>query len=263
MVVAAWEAMRPGSKPATPSDMRDTQRVARSVGVPALRDLGGRDRAAGAKTPFGVFFRSGTLDHAGRGDWDALYEGGVRTVVDLRRPDELAPQRDRPGWLTTVNVDLDGFENVEFWSPYLEDGRIGTPLYYAAHLQAMPERATEALTAIVTAQPGAVLFHCAGGRDRTGLISMLLLAAADVTVEAMTADYLETARDVELLNASRPSRECEITVEEVARRNGTTIEDSFRSAANALNLDLVLDAGGMSEADRGLLYTWRGSLVSR
>ena len=39
-----------------------------------------------------------------------------------------------------------------------------------------------------------VLYHCAGGKDRTGVISALLLGLADVSPELIAADYAVTAR---------------------------------------------------------------------
>jgi protein-tyrosine phosphatase len=46
-----------------------------------------------------------------------------------------------------------------------------------------------ALRAIAEAAPGGVVFHCGGGRDRTGLIALLLLALADVEPNEIVADY--------------------------------------------------------------------------
>ena len=105
-----------------------------------------------------------------------MAQAGIRTVVDLRQPGERAADTSRrPNWLTTVAVDLDGLENQEFWSDYWDNGLVGTALYFLPHLAAMPERSGAALSALVTARPGGVLFHCIGGRDRTGMIAMLLL----------------------------------------------------------------------------------------
>jgi protein-tyrosine phosphatase len=229
-------------------------------GLVAGWDMGGVELLTGATTPFGVFFRSGTVDRLSPRGWEELRDVGVRTVVDLRRADEIDTSTSRPNWMTTVSADLDGFDNEEFWKEYLDSGRFGTALYYLPHLRAMPERATEALTAIVSAPPGGVLFHCMGGRDRTGLISMLLLTAAGATIDGMTADYMQVARRVEALAAARQTARGEITIEEVCREYGTTTEGAFRQAARNLNLDAVLDAGGMASEVRASLRSWRGTL---
>jgi len=51
--------------------------------------------------------------------------------------------------------------------------QFGTPLYL--HLDRFPARSARVVAAIGTANEGAVLFHCQGGRDRAGLIAMLVL----------------------------------------------------------------------------------------
>ena len=53
--------------------------------------------------------------------------------------------------------------------------RWGTPLYYLAHLQALPDRLALVLNAIADADDGAILFHCSAGWDRTGLVAAVLL----------------------------------------------------------------------------------------
>jgi hypothetical protein len=45
------------------------------------------------------------------------------------------------------------------------------------------------IEAIAHARPGGVLFHCMGGRDRTGMIAMLVLALVGVAAEDIAADY--------------------------------------------------------------------------
>ena len=50
---------------------------------------------------------------------------------------------------------MTGSRDKVFWADYWDDGRVGTALYYEAHLKAMPERTVAALHAVATAPPGA------------------------------------------------------------------------------------------------------------
>ena len=54
--------------------------------------------------------------------------------------------------------------------------QFGTPLYYGPFVERFPARIEQVLDAIEQARPGGVLFHCVGGRDRTGLVAIAALA---------------------------------------------------------------------------------------
>ncbi|MFB9820454.1 tyrosine-protein phosphatase [Arthrobacter ramosus] len=95
------------------------------------RDLGGLRRVDGTVTPRGVFFRSENVDWITGNGWQQIHDAGIRTVVDLRQQGERNTDvRERPGWLTTIHVDLDGLENKEFWADYWDNGLVGTALYF-------------------------------------------------------------------------------------------------------------------------------------
>ncbi len=228
-------------------------------GLVNARDLGGLPLIAGGLTPSGVFFRSESLDAVTPKGWDDLRAAGIRTVVDLRQPGERA--RDltaRPDWLVTVPVDLDGLENQEFWDRCPDDG--GTALYFLPHLAVMPERTGAVLTALAEAPEGGVLFHCMGGRDRTGLISMVLLSIAGVEPEAIVDDYMETVRLGAVRAAAAGRDDDEAQVEAFLAARGTTTERAFREALAGLDVDTVLRAAGVSDSTRQVLRTWRGAL---
>jgi protein-tyrosine phosphatase len=183
-----------------------------------------------------------------------LHALGVRTVVDLRQEAERGLDTgSRPAWLRTVAVDHDGLENEAFWADHWDNGRSGTALYYLPHLSAMPERTVAVLDALATAPPGGVLFHCAAGRDRTGLIAAILLTAADVEPEAIVTDYLQSTTVTH-----RAADETKL--EAVCSSFGTTTEGAFRAALAGLNLQALLDA--LPDEARTAITTWRGRLSS-
>src|SRR4030095_1754755 len=65
---------------------------------------------------------------------------------------------------------------------------------YLQMLDRYRQGVAEAMAAIASAPAdGAVLIHCAAGKDRTGLISALLLGLVDVPAETIAADYALTA----------------------------------------------------------------------
>ena len=162
-----------------------------------VRDLGGLGRIRR-----GALVRADALQQLTAGGWAALEAHGIRTVIDLRNPDEIgADAAPRPRGLTTVRIALDGMEDTEFWEQWMHRPEFGTPHYYAPWLERFPDRAARALAAIARAQPGGVAHHCGIGRDRTGLVTMLLLAALEVPAPEAAEDYALSAARVP------PSRE--------------------------------------------------------
>ena len=228
-------------------------RTVRVDGLLNVRDLGGLPRSRGGDTPHGVFFRSESVDRVSTKGWDSLHALGVRTVVDLRQDAERRLDVGRrPAWLDTVQVDHDGLENTTFWADHWGNGRSGTALYYLPHLNAMPERTVAVLHALATAPPGGVLFHCAAGRDRTGLIAAILLKVAGVELEPIVSDYLITTT-----TDGRATEEAK--AEAVCSSFGTTTEQAFRAAAAGLDVQPLLTA--LSPKARTAILTWRGTLA--
>jgi hypothetical protein len=178
----------------------------------------------------------------------------ARDLGGLRRADGATSRR--PERVSTVAVDLDGLENRQFWTDYWDNGLVGTALYYLPYLQAMPDHAVAALSAIVSAPAGGVLFHCMGGRDRTGLLAMLLLAAIDVDATEIVDDYLETVRRGDLRAAAVNGTNDEAGIEALCRRHGTSTTDAFADAVRGLDLERVLTDGGMSPEHGRALSTW-------
>ncbi len=241
--------------------MTDSQRLLNVDGLVNARDLGGLPMISGGRTPHGVFFRSENVDAITPKGWDQLSDAGIRTIVDLRQSAERQRDRQlRPDWLVTRHVDLDGLENQEFWAGYWDNGLVGTALYFLPHLATMPERTGGVLTALAEAREGGVLFHCMAGRDRTGMISMVLLAMSGVEPEAIVDDYLETVRLGDVRAASTKGSNEEVRIEELLAGHGTTTERAFRDALAGLDLDVLLGAAGVSDGTRSLLESWRGDL---
>ena len=88
-----------------------------------------------------------------------------------------------------MNIPLDVTEDREFWDVWGNGPQFATPLYYRPHLERFPQRSAAVVRAIATAPPGGVAFHCQGGRDRAGQVSMLVLALAGVEPGEIAADY--------------------------------------------------------------------------
>lgn len=159
-----------------------------------VRDLGGLPLAEGGRTEKCRIVRADNLDRLTPQGWAALEEYGVRTVIDLRNEEECGDV-EHPDGIEFVRVPFDAYATPEWiahWDPP------GLPRNFGKYLEDYPQAAVDLGKALEAAAPGAVVVHCAAGRDRTGLASMLLLAHAGVPAPVILADY---ERSIERLRA--------------------------------------------------------------
>lgn len=223
-------------------------------GLANVRDLGGLARHDGSLTPSGVFVRAETLDRLTPSGWDALRAHGVRTVIDLRRPEEVSGSV--PDDFLLHRVDLDGDER-DFWAPIEADGRWGTPLYYAEHLRVLPHRLAEVLRVVAAAPEGGILFHCGAGWDRTGLVAAALLKAVGVSEDAALDDYLASFSNAEAMGALH-NRSFEVEERHIVLgRFGHTASSAFRAMYAELDLDGWLADNVDAQTARSIT-SWRG-----
>jgi protein tyrosine/serine phosphatase len=209
-----------------------------------VRDLGGLGRIRP-----GALVRADALQQLTADGWVALEAHGVRTVIDLRNPDEIGEDAAaRPRGVTTVRIPLDGMEDTEFWERWMHRPEFGTPHYYGPWLERFPDRAARALAAIARAQPGGVAYHCGIGRDRTGLVTMLLLAALDVAPEEAAEDYA--------LSAGRlpPSRE----LDAFWAAQESSPEEVFTQAMASAVPERYLDPGNLAALEARTLNQGSG-----
>jgi protein-tyrosine phosphatase len=215
-----------------------------------VRDLGG----LGQVRP-GAVVRMEAPRRLSEAGWAAAWAYGVRTVVDLRDTDEGEPDRvPRPTGITTVQVPLDPV-GTPFYERWVKIDNLSSPLYFPAMLAQHPERVIAAVRAIAAAAPGCVVFHCAGGKDRTGLLALVLLSLAGATPEEIIADYLLTYDRMKQRYDEMGARDQLTAVSELLASRDTTIEASLTSTIASLTMPDFLLEGGLSEAELAALRT--------
>jgi protein-tyrosine phosphatase len=185
--------------------------------------------------------------------WAAAWDHGVRTVVDLRHADECLPDHaSRPPGITTVRAPLDpvGTPFHEHWSAI---DNLASPLYFPAMLAEHPQPVLAAVREIANAAPGCVAIHCASGKDRTGLLSLVLLTFAGATPDEIIADYLLSFERMKRRFDELGIRDQLTAVREILARHGTTVEDSLTSTITSLAMpDFLLD-NGLSDTELAAL----------
>ncbi|HEU4974382.1 MAG TPA: tyrosine-protein phosphatase [Baekduia sp.] len=215
-----------------------------------VRDLGGLPTADGRRTRRGAVVRADGLDGLTAAGWAALVDHGVRTVVDLRNDDELGEDAaPRPADVTTVHLPLDGIDDREFWDVWQHGPQFGTPLYYRPHLDRFPERSAAVVAAVARAQPGGVAVHCAGGCDRTGQVTMLLLVLAGVPAEVIAADYALSAERRAARCAARGEEDPGPLLRSFLQDRGTSAETVIVELLDGLDVAAHLAAAGLRASD--------------
>ena len=157
-------------------------------GAVNFRDLGGYRTDEGRRTRWRVLFRADGLSELTEPDLTVLREIGIRTVVDLRSGEEVEQSRFD---VRAHPVTFHHFPFVETLPDAEEFAR--TPGFFPAKYVQMVEEAAPQIVAALTAlaDPDALpaVFHCTAGKDRTGLLSALVLSLLGVPEETVVADY--------------------------------------------------------------------------
>jgi protein-tyrosine phosphatase len=184
-------------------------------GAVNVRDLGGLPTADGGSIVPGRLLRSENLQELSPGDVTRLVdEIGVTTVVDLRSTNEVTGEGPAPlDALPAVRhahhpvlqefLDVSDTVKAALLTEAIEADRERYPDdpmcgHYLGYLENRPEEVTGALRSIATA-PGAVIVHCAAGKDRTGVVIALALTVAGVEPEVIVADYMATDERLEAI----------------------------------------------------------------
>ena len=170
-----------------------------------VRDLGGLLTSDGRTTRHGALVRAsmiGSLSEAGSA---AVREHGVRSVIDLRWPVEVEAQPSLyAAGVSYRNVPVDTDRRLALLDHTTDD----TMPEQLAILTGPASGIRSAIEAIASSEP-AVVIHCQAGRDRTGIVVALILAAAGVIDEDIEADYCASdealASEYERLSREQPS----------------------------------------------------------
>ena len=265
-------------------EMLVEQRAIPLEGSCNCRDLGGLETRDGRRVRSGMILRSDELSRLSDADLQVLHAIPLQTIVDLRIAGEIDRRPDRkpdsvrrmirlsldtPRWLTSIAEAEDKTTLGKI------DDRAGSMLGKTdARISALPEERIRAavmqlyerlvaekdcieaykeiFALLLQQREESLLFHCAAGKDRTGIVAALILAALDVDEAVILEDYLisnvvaekKYAMQIELVPSSRYLYEARPEYLQAAwkriRRDHGTVETYLRHA-------LKVDMDGMKE----------------
>lgn len=186
------------SETETESGSAAYERLIALEGAVNFRDLGGYAAGPTERTRWRVLFRADGLGELTESDLAMMRALGIRTVVDLRSGDELKSNR------FDVESHPVSFHHFPFIQtiPDPEEFDRRPDLLQSQYLEMLDTSGDQIVGALqVLASPDALpaVFHCTAGKDRTGLLSAIVLSLVGVPDETVVADYALSAAAMDRL----------------------------------------------------------------
>jgi protein-tyrosine phosphatase len=173
-----------------------------------LRDLGGYRTTDGRTTRWATLYRGDGLHRLDADDCTTL---GLRTVLDLRTGHEITER----GRLEVDGVDwhhlpvIKSTWEADWWTEGSTPERFLADRY-ATMLDEGADALADAIRTLARPERLPAAFHCAAGKDRTGVLAALVLALVGVDDDTVATDYglsrLGMDRLVEWIRATYPDR---------------------------------------------------------
>ncbi len=155
-----------------------------------VRDLGGLPTASGDRIRVGRVFRADGVHRLAGDDLEIARRLGLCTVIDLRTTNEI----DRGPQFPVTALDIEWHHLPVIPRQWSEDSLIAavtaTEFLTERYLEMLDVGgASIARSLELIAHRGPTLFHCAAGKDRTGVVAATVLGLAGVDDEVIAADY--------------------------------------------------------------------------
>jgi protein-tyrosine phosphatase len=224
-----------------------------------VRDLGGLPTEDGRRTRAGAVVRSDNVRGLTDAGWRALADHGVTRIVDLRWPEELVEDQPRDVDIDVVHVSVLGetydreyVAELDAHLASVDDVAEHYAWSYVDFLERYRERFGLAFAAVADAD-GVVVVHCMGGKDRTGLVSALLLRLAGVGRETIGEDYALSAPNLAPLSERWLADAADETEREKRRRLMHTPAEAMVSVVDEIerrygDVASYLRAAGLTDA---------------
>jgi len=168
-------------------------------GIFNFRDLGGYGTRDGRTVVWRQLFRSGELQHMTGGDVTRL-RGEIRliSVIDLRSINEVedhgigrVTETGLTHHIISFTGNPDSKKALEGFNSSSNMGEVYLRLFRRTEIGL---RVAEALQIIADPGNRPLVFHCSGGKDRTGILSAVILSLLGVSDNDIIKDYALTAK---------------------------------------------------------------------
>jgi protein-tyrosine phosphatase len=233
--------------PAAPSDRNDPLHLDWPNCLNA-RDVGGLPTTDGGRIRERALVRTDSHHRLTPEGIAAVHAYGVSRIIDLRREREceVSPSPFAGDGVLYRSIPVQNPADPDHETLTLAD-------IYITMLDLRPKLFTAAVAAIADAPPGGVVVHCAGGKDRTGVVVAMALQVAGVDDESIAADYALTEARLAEDSAAFLEGVADLALRENYRRLQPTPPSNMRQVLDHLDqryggVASYLEAGGMSSA---------------
>ncbi len=167
-----------------------------------FRDLGGIRTQDGKQIKWGKIYRSGKLHKLRPEEFESLKDMDIATVIDLRTDGEVEEDPDRipPNeGIQWVHVPISGVtdedlhktkKDIKKQTPEVFDGEGKMQTVMTRFVEQGTPDFARIFDLLLERGENGVVYHCTAGKDRTGLLTALILAALGVDDETIRQDYL-------------------------------------------------------------------------
>lgn len=219
------------------------ERLVPLEGALNFRDLGGYRTADGGHLRWGHIFRADSLAKLSTDDWEHLAAVGLRSVVDFRRSPEIESAPTRPPEELSIRMRRLAIGEDTPGQPELLDLVISGEIssisvgdvvgIYESMVERYPSAFGGLMIHLADDEAIPAVFHCAAGKDRTGIAAALLLSSLGVPDEVVLGDYelsnhYRTARRIEELRPELESKGVDVeTVRPYLSATGPALVAAF------------------------------------
>jgi protein-tyrosine phosphatase len=165
-------------------------------GAVNFRDVGGYKTINGTQVVWGKIYRSAAINRLTDADVTLLDKKGIHTVVDFRGVSESTAAPDRLPKNTDYTLCPAGSDSLPSAAQMTallksDHGDFLLDFYGQAAVQYSGDRFRPLFVKLLTLDDNeSLMYHCTGGRDRTGMATALLLYTLQVPMETIEADYV-------------------------------------------------------------------------
>lgn len=177
----------------------ETEKVIKIKKVHNFRTVGSIKNTEGRTLKSGIFYRGAHLHKLKRKSFDQIEQLGIKEIIDLRNSKEIFQKPDYlPNGISYKKYSAfeDEGDQLSQARKLVLKGKVNASDadkrmidFYREYVTENPETIKTIITKALESK-GAILYHCTAGKDRTGIVTALILTILKFDKETIYNEYL-------------------------------------------------------------------------